>query len=110
MIAPGMVHTSSGFCIRNYQSAKYLPKQLNAHVVAYATCTAGPAASLQGSNLNPSEMADPPPRLPVPTSPPPFNGVSSWYCAAKTVMPDGTILRCTASHVLSEKRMIIAHW
>lgn len=63
-----MVHARSGVCVKASQSAKYLPDKLNVHMVAYATCTAGPAAFVSGSNQNPINIPEPPPVL---TSPPP---------------------------------------
>lgn len=84
-IEAGMIDDSAQLCIRNYQKAKYLPSDFNAHVVAYATCVAGPAASAEPSVLNPNDVTITPPLAPVfptqpvpgpvdPVSPPPDEG------------------------------------
>ena len=59
-----MVDDSSQLCIRNYQKAKYLPADFGAHVVAYATCVAGPAKSAEPSVLNPIDVTITPPLAP----------------------------------------------
>ena len=52
-IAPGTTNDRAGFCVKNYDRAKYLPENINAHVVAVAVCTAGPGAAETGEPQNP---------------------------------------------------------
>lgn len=88
-VGAGMVNTRSGMCVRALQSAKYLPENLNVHMVAYATCTAGPAASAEGTNLNPIPVPKPAP-MPVPPTPEPV--------PVSPPATDGASLRCEAAH------------
>jgi hypothetical protein len=63
----------------NYAGAKYLPSDLNAHVVAHAVCVSGPAATAEPSVLNPLDVAGPPTAapviVPVPSTPAPGGAV-----------------------------------
>ena len=75
-IEPGTINSRASFCVRNYQKAKYLPADLNAHVVGVATCSAGPGASEAGTSQNVLDGVPPPPPPPIempvtsPTAPP----------------------------------------
>eukprot|EP00892_Ulva_mutabilis_P008553 jgi/Ulvmu1/606/UM001_0614.1 len=91
LIEAGRMHTSSGVCVRNYQSAKYVPEDLNVHVVAFATCIAGPAASVRGSNQNTLEAPDPPPVIQPTPKPSPANPAPSNDNWCQTTTPEGGI-------------------
>lgn len=68
-IEAGMIDDSAQLCVRNYQQAKYLPADFNSHVVAHATCVAGPATGEEAAVLNPNEVKITPPLAPVVTDP-----------------------------------------
>jgi hypothetical protein len=53
-IDPGITHTGTSLCVQNYDSSKYLPGALNSHVIAYARCIHGPAASETPNKIRPS--------------------------------------------------------
>lgn len=101
-----MIDDSAQLCVRNYQKAKYLPADFSAHVVAYATCVAGPAKSAEPSVLNPNDVTITPPLAPVspaqpvsgPAEPvsPPAEGTPGVATPAGA-SPDGTPTRAIRS-------------
>jgi hypothetical protein len=67
-VDPGMINDKSTVCVQNFAGAKYLPANLNAHVVAHAICVSGPAAGVDGSPMNPNDASGSPGA--TPTTPP----------------------------------------
>ena len=70
-VKPGTTNERIGFCVSSYDGSKYLPQDMNAHVVAIAVCTAGPGASEAGKPQNPIEPSPSPDVDIAPTPPPP---------------------------------------